>query len=516
MTRYHLKHIWNSTKSFLFRAMFFIIPFLYYPQNDCCAQVKENFLDREYSFSYDTISISAFFDSLTVNFGISFSYDASIIKGDSLIFAEAKSVQLDKWLLEHLGNKQIRVHQRDHQIIISHEPFLLPKESIRIEGMVKDGLHKSPMPMVNIGIEGKTIGTATNREGRFRLLLPRQYIGEKLIFSNLGYLHQSLLIPSKDTTVQIILHETSVRLPEVLVRYVNPDRIMDQVIRHKIENYPTSPLLLSAFFRESIQQDQSYVDVTEAVIEIYKPSYNESFGLERVRFVKGRKGKAENEMKMIDFKLQGGPLLFSRVDIVRQGGFLPHQEGNSKYKYSFRGMDYEQGRNVFVVGFEPINDNGELLYEGDIRIDEKTFAVISADFEMTRKTIRKSREYLIRKDSRRYRARPYFARYHIDYRPWNEKWILNSIRGELSMKIIDRKERIRTVFNTTSEMLITDLRPGQKKDLKWSESFKENYILSDQVETYDSHFWSQYNILKPDDPIIKIFQRDEANFDSEK
>ncbi|MGQ1891562.1 carboxypeptidase-like regulatory domain-containing protein [Thermophagus sp. OGC60D27] len=516
MIKYHSVHTANSYRSILFRTFFSLFLILVGGKYYSYSQEKENVLDRRYSFSYGTIPVSAFFDSLSVNFGLSFSYDASVIKGDSLIFADAKSVRLDEWLLNCLKNDQIRLHLRERQVILSYDPFRLPDETIHIEGTVRDGRHNHPMEMVNIGIQGKTIGTATNREGRFSVRLPRQYIGEKLVFSNLGYLQKSIPIPAGDTLVQITLHETSIRLPEVLVRFINPDRIMEEVSRQKKVNYPTTPLLLSAFFRESIQQDNAYVDVTEAVIEIYKPPYDHDFDLERVRFIKGRKGESESLMKMIDFKLQGGPYLFSRVDIVRQGGFLPHQEGNSKYRYFFQGMDYEQGRNVFVVAFEPINDNGELLYQGEIRIDEKTFAVISANFEMTRKTIRKSREYLIRKDSRRYRARPYFARYHIDYRPWKDKWILNSIRGELSMKIIDRKKRVKTVFNTVSEMLITDLQPGQKKDLRWSESFKENYILSDQIEIYDPNFWSKYNIIRPDESIKKIFQENADDINANK
>lgn len=505
---YQLKHTNTPLKGRIFKALICLIMLSVWNIPKSFSQEKNSILSQKYSFSYDSLSFSAFLDSLSADFDISFSYDASVIDGDSIIFAVADSVYLDKFLLKYLKNDQFRVHEMEKQIIISFEPARLPKQSVHIEGMVIDSLEQEPMAMVNIGVEGKTIGTATNSEGRFSIYLPPGYIGEKLVFSNLGYLRKYITIPSNDTLVTVALQETSVQLPEVLVRYVKADRIMEEVVRRKPFNYASEPLILTAFFRESIQQDGVYVDVSEAVIEIYKPPYSRNYALERVRFVKGRKGKAEGDMEVINFKLQGGPLLFSRVDIVRQGGFLPDQEGSSKYEYSFKRMDYEQGRNVFVVGFEPINDTGELLYEGEIRVDEETFAIVSADFEMTRKTIRKSREYLIRRDSRRYRTRPFFARYHIDYRPWKDKWVLNSVKGEVSMKIIDREKKVRTVFNTVSEMLITDLRPGERKELRWSEAFREDYILSDQIETYDPDFWSRYNIISPDESIEKIFRKD--------
>ena len=473
-----------------------------YSQND-------DILEQKYSFSYDSIQLSELFDSLTTQYGISFSYDASLVPGDTVIQAKADSIKLDTWLLDLLDTDNLVVHEMENQIIISDEPARMSRDAVRIKGIVIDSADREPMSLVNIGVEGKTIGTATNQNGQFNVLVPSKSIGENIVFSNVGYLGEKLTIPGKDTTVSVVLSQTSVELPEVLVRHIEPDRIMQQVVHNKSRNYASEPLVLTAFFRETIQQDKIFVDVSEAVIEIFKPPYSKQFARERVRFVKGRKGKAAGDMEMIDFKLQGGPLLFSRVDIVRQGGFLPDEQGRSVYQYSYEGMEYEHGRNVLVIGFEPHNDTGELLYEGTMRIDQQSFAVVGADFEMTQKTIRKSREYLIRRDSRRYRTRPFFARYHIDYRPWNDKWVLNKVRGEVSMRIVDKEKRIRTVFNTVSEMIITNLRQGDRKEFRWGDSFRENYILSDQIESYDSDFWSGYNIISPEESIEKVFSREE-------
>lgn len=470
---------------------------------------QENIFERRYSFDYDNISVAAFFDSLSVRYDIAFSYDASLIDGDSIVDVRADSVSLDQWLKKTFHQEELEIHQMDKQIIISSEPARVDVESIHIKGVVVDSANQEPMDMVNIGIAGKSLGTASNRQGKFGFFLPAEYAGEKLVFSSLGYRRDSLIIPASDTTVVMSLSETSVHLPEVLVKLVKPEEIMREVVRRKKENYAENPLILTAFFRETIQQDKKYVDVSEAVVEIFKPPYFQEYALERVRFVKGRKGQYSGDMEMIDFKLQGGPFLFSRVDIVRQGGFLPEEAGNSVYQYFFKRMDYDHGRTMFVIGFEPHNDTGELLYEGEIVVDEATFAIVSATFQMTDKTVRKSREYLIRRDSRRFRTKPSFARYRIDYRPWNDKWILNSVRGEVNMKVIDRQENIRTVFNTVSELLVTDLRTGDRKEFRWNDAFRADYILSDQIESYDDDFWSRYNIISPDESVEKIFEKKE-------
>ncbi len=492
----------NGTNGTFKRLMLFVLLIV----GSTAVFSQQDLLEKKYSFSYDSITFSALFDSLSHRYDFSFSYDASLIPGDSVIVARADSVSLKDWLQDIIGEQHARIRAIDNQVVISHEPARVSKESVHLEGTVVDSLDREPMDMVNIGVKGRTIGTATNQNGEFSLYLPNEYVGDTLVFSNVGYLSKKISIPARDTVFSVAMQETSVRLPEVLVEHVKPDNIMQEVVRYKSRNYASDPLILTAFFRETIQQDEQYVDVSEAVIEIFKPPYSKAFANERVRFVRGRKGEFSGDMEVINFKLQGGPLLFSRVDIVRQGGFLPDTDGTSMYRYSYEGLEFEHDRKVYLIGFEPQNDTGELLYEGEIRVDSKSFAVVGATFEMTRKTIRKSREYLIRRDSRRFKTRPFFARYKIDYRPWKDKWVLNSVRGEVSMRIVDREKRIRTVFNTVSEMLVTDFRPGHRNEFHWSERFRSNYILSDQIDSYDSDFWSRYNIINPDESIEKIFK----------
>ncbi len=466
---------------------------------------QEEVLDRPLSFQADSIGFGQLIDSLSLRFNISFSYDASLISSDSILSVHADSVKLGDWLRSVISHDEVQLYELERQVVIAREPARMPDESIRISGNVTDVNDHKPLAMVNIGVEGETIGTATNMEGDFDLFLPSRFAGRNLTFSSLGYLRKVVVIPPRDTTLTIGLDQTVIQLPEVLVRYVKPSLIMAEVVRLRDKNYASEPTILTAFFREIIQQDKRYVDVSEAVIEIYKPPYSLDWEPERVRFVKGRKGGETEDMDVINFKLQGGPYLFSQVDIIRTGGFLPDEKGQSVYQYSFNGVDYEQGRMVYIIGFEPFNDTGELLYEGEIRVEQNSFAVTGATFQMTRNTIRKSRDYLIRRDSRRFRTRPYFAKYSIDYRPVNDIWMLNSVRGEVSMKIVDKERRVRSDFNTVSEMLVTESRPGNRQKFRWADSFKSNYILSEEIDSYDPDFWSHYNIIRPNESIREVF-----------
>jgi hypothetical protein len=113
---------------------------------------------------------------------------------------------------------------------------------------------------------------------------------------------------------------------------------------------------------------------------------------------------------------------------------------------------------------------------------------------------------LIKRDARRFKTTPYFARYQVDYRPWGNLWVLNRVRGEVSLQIIDKARRKRSDFQTVSEMVVSDFIPCESRPrLRWEETFKADYVLSDRIGSFDPDFWKNYNIIRPDDALEKVF-----------
>ncbi|WP_462318164.1 carboxypeptidase-like regulatory domain-containing protein, partial [Marinilabilia sp.] len=196
--------------SFFKKALFFKILLLLglYCASPAETYAQSSLLEKKVSFAWDSIPISGFLDSLSTKYQFAFSYDASVVPGDSIIYAVGDSVALGAWLKQMLKSEELDIHQLENQVIISEEPAKIAPDAIQIRGEVIDSLDRSPMSMVNIGVMGKTIGTATNREGQFSLFLPRSYAGGKLVFSSLGYLREQVEIPSRHTTVQVELRET--------------------------------------------------------------------------------------------------------------------------------------------------------------------------------------------------------------------------------------------------------------------------------------------------------------------
>lgn len=458
-------------------------------------------------FSYDNITVGGLIDSISKKYSIHFAYDVGVIPFDSIVTADVNNVLLGEWISNFFGTSHVDVFFLNQQVVISRSVFLSPKESfIRISGNVAISGSNRSIPFVNVGVVDKPVGTVTNDQGLFEIILPLSYAGEMLSFSHLGFLSVKIKIPAADSSILVNLSETSVNLPEVKVKYMNPLSIVTQMVERIPQNYPINPFFLTAFFRETIRQDGRFVDVSEAVIEILKPSYKNEFETERVRFIKGRKGKEVSEMDLVNFKLEGGPYHFSRLDVVLQRNFLPYDNGKTDYIYSLEGLTIEHDRLVYRVEFKPVNDSGDLYYQGELRIDTESYALVSAEFELTSSSIRRSRNYLIKRDAKRFKTTPYFARYQVDYRPWGNLWVLNRVRGEVSLRIFDKSRRERSHIQTVSEMVVSDLKTqDNRQHLKWAETIKADYVLSDRIGDFDPDFWRNFNIIRPDEALEKVF-----------
>ncbi len=448
-------------------------------------------------------------DTLGARFQLDFAYDAGVVNTDSMVQTVMPDTLDNQWVRGLFDKDGVEVSFLGQQVIIRKQQGKLSVNNVLfISGRVVDGGSEEPLSMVNVGVEGQPFGTTTNDLGQFSFKVPDSLAGMSMVLSFLGFANSRIIIPATDTAVVIRLREYAVRLPEVQVHYRDPNQIVRAVKSALKDNYPLQPYLMTAFFRETIQQDKRFVDVSEAVIEILKPSYADVHDTERVRFVKGRKGRETNEMDVVQFKLAGGPYHFSQLDVMRRGDFLPDEMGQSAYKYSFDGVDIIYDRLVYRVGFKPYSDTQELFYEGEMRIDTESMALVSVDFQLTPASIRRSRSYLIKRDARRFKTRPFHAKYKVEYRPWKNGWVLSKVRGEVSLRIYDRSKRERSVFDTVSEMLVTEFTmANRRQSIPWSETYRSDYVLSDHLGEFDPDFWKYYNVIQADEALEKVLSR---------
>lgn len=90
----------------------------------------------------------------------------------------------------------------------------------QITGIVINADSKKPIEFANVGISGKNVGTVTDLNGRFKLLVDSKYDNDTILFSIIGY--KPLLIKTadlrKNINNEVFLKERAYEIAEVVIK----------------------------------------------------------------------------------------------------------------------------------------------------------------------------------------------------------------------------------------------------------------------------------------------------------
>lgn len=189
---------------------------------------------------------------------------------------------------------------------------------ITVSGVVKDKQNKKRLEYVNISIPGSTSGTITNEEGEFSFKIKDASHVKAVEVSHIGYYNNKVTLNGgdiSDLTVWMTPYENM--LDEIIIHAREPRLIVEEAVRKIPANYSKKTNMLTGFYRETAQKGKRYINISEAVIDIYKTPYNESADHDRVQIYKGRKLLSQKKSDTLAVKLLGGPTMSVYVDIVK-------------------------------------------------------------------------------------------------------------------------------------------------------------------------------------------------------
>ncbi len=475
------------------------------------AQKADSLLMVKLDLQYTDITLAQLLDSISIAQNIHFAYNPQTIRSDSIISINYSNKSLYSILTEVINDKHIDIQAIQNQIIISEidKEFTLQNDTsyITIKGSIENQLNNQPIPYANIAIQDEYLGTISNSEGQFIFKIPIKYAQKKIQFSCIGFVPFQTNIPNKDTIINIHLSSATIELSEIKVIQMKADDIINRCLENIETNYPQYPLLLTGFFRERIKQNNQYIQVSEAVIEILKSKYSIHSDSERVKFIIGRKKEIEESPTVARFKLAGGPAIFSEVDIIKHFSFFNTPSSPDNFNYKNEGKSIYKDRILYHVGFKQNASKDELAYEGILYIDSKSFALHSVSFQMTKKTLKNSAQYFIKKSPNKIKTNPTHSYYTVSYKELNNHWYLHKVTGEITIELTNKHNKYKDIYTAQSELLITDAENQPNHKIKSADTFKASYILADKINREEKDFWKKYNIIQPEDDIEKVFKQ---------
>lgn len=374
---------------------------------------------------------------------------------------------------------------------------------ITVSGTVKDKQSKKRLEYVNVSVPGSQVGTITNNEGEFSIKVKLSLRAKTLEVSHLGYLNTVIPIDGKDiSNLDIKLMPTSNILEEVIIRARDPRYIVLEAMKKIGENYSPTGNLLTGFYRETAQKGRRYINISEAIIDIYKTPYSQQrVDRDRVQIYKGRKILSQKRSDTLIVKLLGGPTLSVYVDIVKNPDLLLAPEELAYYAFRMEESVMLNDRPHYVISFEPQAILPYALYHGKLYIDKERLSFTRAEFGLSMDDRNKATQAILKKKPFGLRFKPVEVSFLVTYKENGGITYLSYIRNEVRFKCDWKRRLFSTNYSIVSEMVVTD---GKKQieGIPYRMAFKANQSLSDKVSNFtDDDFWGAYNIIEPTESL---------------
>jgi len=488
---------------------------------------KENnsVLDKKISLSVKGEPISSILDKITSQTQVFFSYDASLIEADTKTDLSITDKTI-KETLDVLFDSQFEYKVLGEQIIITLPEVeeIQKKETdnpekktkiITFRGRIIDVEEKDILPYTSVSINNSTIGTISNIDGEFELKIPESLKNDTIIISCLGYKrHRQAISDIYDQSYTIYLQPISVQLKEIKVTVINPQEIISRILAKINLNYSVNPEIMTSFYREILKQDDKYIDVAEALMEIKKAPYDKGFSQDKIKFIKGRKNLNVKPFKFVDFKIQGGPYYITKLDVVKTLDSFLDPEFRDFYKYTLDEIIEIENRDTYVIRFKPKEKVDYPCYQGKLYVDMSSFALVQAEFSLSRSGLKFAHESLIKKKPKDFYVRPLNVDYKVSYRRANNKWHLSHAQATINFKVKSKKDNINSTFHSDSELLVTEFKPDDGTHYKKNELFSSKDIFTEVITNYDEGFWGNYNTIKPSEDLRKALNNYNSKNDS--
>lgn len=374
---------------------------------------------------------------------------------------------------------------------------------ITISGIVKDQKSKKKLEYVNISVQGTNIGTVSNSDGEFTLKIPVRYKSDNLLFTHLGYNNHLHPIGGKSIENEtFMLTSDSQVLDEVVIRSGDPLAIVREAVKKIDLNYTNSPTILSGFYRETIQKGKRYIDISEAVMNIYKTSYSQNTDNDGVQIYKGRRLLSPKPSDTLSVKLQGGPNLAIYGDIVKQPYPLLDEESLPLYMFKMEDPVTINERPHYTIRFTPQAIAEIPLYTGNIYIDQQNLTISRVEYSLSMDNRDKVTRIILKKKPPRLRFKPNEVSFVVTYKTLDGRSRINYIRNQIRFNCDWKRRLFSTSYTVISELVVTDSKPLDMKKAPSKEFFKQNQTLSDKISNFsDQNFWEAYNIIEPTESL---------------
>jgi len=382
---------------------------------------------------------------------------------------------------------------------------------LTLKGKVVDAENGTPLVFATVAVMGSNVAIVTNIDGEFTLKIAENLTSNNLEITYLGYKNKVVSISSlRDNGFKNVISMESAPIPikEIIVKPLDPVDIMEKAITRIGKNYENVPNLMTAFYRETIRKNRTYVSIGEAVVEIFKAPYNNDMRFDGTRIYKGRKSSDVEKMDTVLFKLQGGPVSVLQLDLAKNTEAVLTLDAMKYYDYSIGTIIEIDGKPHYGIEFIQKPSVDIPLFMGTLYIEMETYALTEAEFGFNLSDKAAAQSIFIRKKPLGMEVTPEVATYRTKYREQDGKLYFSYSRAEVKFKVDWKRKLFNTFYTTMSEIAVTDRTAEEVIKFTGKEKLRYTDVFSEKVSAFaDPDFWGDYNVIEPDQSIESAIRK---------
>lgn len=502
-----------------FRAPYFMFSMLLYLSISMQAADGSDLLERKITLPKSKGTIYQLLNLITEKTDFLFIYDSQIINNEQKASIAKGQYTIKEAIYKITGNSSLELKLIDKHILINSSSQVLiplaepPKkaqntEHFSISGTLYDKETQEPIIYASIGISEAGIGTITNQNGEFRLLLPLSYLNSNLHLSHLGYLPQDIpckVFANKFSTFSLTPNTFTIQ--EIVIRAVDPLSSLKEMLEKRKDNYMVKPVYLTTFYREGVERKKGIVSLNEGVFKIHKTPYP-SLTTDQVKLLKMRRVSNTHEKDTLITKIKAGINACLMLDVIKQVPDFLRAEHEGPYQYTHSAITVVDNRLVDVISFEQKESFTEPLYKGDIYIDKENKALIKVEFQIQPDLVKKATNMFVERKSRDLQITPQEIKYTISYKLWNGRYHINHVRGDLFFRIKKKRQLFSsTNVHTWFEMVTCKIEEEDVSRFSRSETLSTRTIFQDTNFEYDDQFWGEFNVIIPENELNEAIRK---------
>ncbi len=377
-------------------------------------------------------------------------------------------------------------------------------------GKVLDEATGLTLPFATVEAEGSNVATITNIDGEFTIKIAQGSQVKALKITYVGYSNKTVSLSDFNGTRKYTIKLTpkSIQLSEIKIRPEEPAELIEMMLSKIPQNYSVNPMMMTAFYRESVMKGRNYVSISEAVTDIFKASYKNDIQYDQVRIFKGRKSADVEKMDTVLFKLQGGPSTTLLLDIIKNPEVLLSENPLAIYDFTLIDMISINNKLHYVISFTQKPHITKPFYQGKLYIEIDNLALTEAEFSLNVSDVEEASRMFIKKKPMGMSVIPEKAQYRVKFTIQDDKWYFSYARAEVKFKVDWAKKLFNSTYSTMSEIAITDKTDQDVDKFESKERFKKTDVLDEKVYVFfDQDFWADYNVIEPDQTIETAIRR---------